>query len=101
MKRWNHKIWNTIAVSAVLAVGILNGCGSTAPNVNAEFFEIQQAFAEDMSKEDVLSSDSMSGEALAFSHEIQTETASENTSDMNVISVEKDAVEKTDRKSVV
>ena len=95
MKRWNHKIWNTIAVSAVLAVGILNGCGSTAPNVNAEFFEIQQAFAEDMSKEDVLSSDSMSGEALAFSHEIQTETASENTSDMNVISVEKDAVEKT------
>ncbi len=95
MKRWNHKIWNTIAVSAVLAVGILNGCGSTAPNVNAEPFELQQAFAEDMSKEDVLSSDSMSGEALAFGHKIQTETASENTSDMNVISVEKDAVEKT------
>lgn len=95
MRKWNHKIWNTIAVSAVLTVGILNGCGSTAPNVNAESFEMQQAFAENMSDEDVLSSDSMSGEALAFSHEIQTEIASENTLDMNVISVEKDAVEKT------
>lgn len=102
MRRWNNKIWYTIAVSAVLVVGILNGCGSAAPNVNVESFDIQQAFAEDMSNADVLSSDSLNGEALPFGHEIQTETVNENKSNIKMeietetaVIVEEGAVEKT------
>ena len=102
MRRWNNKIWYTIAVSVVLTAGILNGCGSAAPNVNVESFDIQQVFAEDMSNADVLSSDSLNGEALPFGHEIQTETVNENKSNIKMeietetaVIVEEGAVEKT------
>ena len=101
MRRSNNKIWNTIVVSAVLAVVFMNGCGRVTANV--EDFDMQQSFAGGILNEDVRSSDIADDEALSDDRDIRTGVVKENGLNAEIEKAttdEYDAGEKTQTLSV-